>query len=547
MIMAQVLAGHLVGQALKQRGVDTLFYLMGGPNFEIINGAQDVGIRTIDVRHEQAAAMAAHGYARVSGKPGVCVGASGPGTLNLLTGVYNAHIDLAPMVVLGGSSGVNQYQKDAFQEVDQMATFAPISKWAFRVYEGKRMPELISTAYRVASTGRPGVVYVDLPGDVLYTNVPEEDVAWPVGQPLTTTRPAGDAAAIEQAIVLLAQAERPIVVAGGGVFWSQASAELQEFVELAQTPFYTTPMSRGLIPEDHRLAYIAARSTAFREADLVMVVGTRMNWILGFGQRYADNAKIIHIDIEQEEIGHNRGADVGIVGDAKLVLKQLIAAGKGRLPGAHRDKWLNRLAEDNERRWKELDGLLNNPNTPIHPLRLCKEISDVVERDAIIAIDGNEILHFGRQSLPCYAPGHRLNSGATGCMGVGLPFGVGAAAAKPDKQVLVLHGDGSMGMNVMEIDTAVRHHLPVVTVVSNNGGWTAREPHFRKPGRELGFTQFDKIGEALGAHAERVEQPEDIRPALERAFASGKPAVVNVITDPLAKAVSVRQAGYRLA
>jgi acetolactate synthase-1/2/3 large subunit len=190
---------------------------------------------------------------------------------------------------------------------------------------------------------------------------------------------------------------------------------------------------------------------------------------------------------------------------------------------------------------------LNNPNTPIHPLRLCKEISDVVERDAIIAIDGNEILHFGRQSLPCYAPGHRLNSGATGCMGVGLPFGVGAAAAKPDKQVLVLHGDGSMGMNVMEIDTAVRHHLPVVTVVSNNGGWTAREPNFRKPGRELGFTQFDKIGEALGAHAERVEQPEDIRPALERAFASGKPAVVNVITDPLAKAVSVRQAGYRLA
>jgi len=409
------------------------------------------------------------------------------------------------------------------------------------------MPELISTAYRVASTGRPGVVYVDLPGDVLYTDVEEEDVVWPVGQPLTMARPAGDAAAIEQAIALLAQAERPIVVAGGGVFWSQASAELQEFVELAQIPFYTTPMSRGLIPEDHRLAYIAARSTAFREADLVLVVGTRMNWILGFGQRYAENAKIIHIDIEQEEIGHNRGADVGIVGDAKLVLKQLIAAGKGRLPGANRDKWLNRLAEDHERRWKDLDGLLNNPNTPIHPLRLCKEISDVVERDAIIAIDGNEILHFGRQSLPCYAPGHRLNSGATGCMGVGLPFGVGAAAAKPDKQVLVLHGDGSMGMNVMEIDTAVRHHLPVVTVVSNNGGWTAREPNFRKPGRELGFTPFDQIGAALGAYAERVEQPEDIRPALERAFASGKPAVVNVITDPLAKAVSVRQAGYRLA
>ncbi len=545
--MAQVLAGHLIGQTLKQRGVDTLFYLMGGPNFEIINGCQDVGIRTIDVRHEQAAAMAAHGYARVSGKLGVCVGASGPGTLNLLTGVYNAHIDLAPMVVLGGSSGVSQYQKDAFQEVDQVGTFAPIAKWAFRIYEGKRMPELINMAYRVASSGRPGVVYVDLPGDVLYTDVEEADVVWPQGAPLTAARPAGEAAVIEQAIELLARAERPIVVAGGGVFWSQAAEELRTFVELARTPFYTTPMSRGLIPEDHDLAFIAARSAAFREADLVLVVGTRLNWILGFGGRYGKDTKIIHVDIAQEEIGHHRGVDVGIVGDAKLVLQQLTAAGQGRLPGTNRDAWIHQLQEEDERRWKDIDGMLNNPNTPIHPLRLCKEIRDFVARDAIIAIDGNEILHFGRQSLPCYAPGHRINSGATGCMGVGLPFGVGAAAAKPGKQVLVLHGDGSMGMNVMEIDTAVRHHLPVVTVVSNNGGWTAREPTFRKPGRELGFTRFDKIGEALGAYAEQVEDPDDIRPALNRAFSSGKPAVINVVTDPLAKAISVRQAGYRLA
>ncbi|ETX09062.1 thiamine pyrophosphate-binding protein [Candidatus Entotheonella palauensis] len=546
--MAQIMASHLIGQTLRQRGVDTLFYLMGGPNFEIINGCQDAGIQTIDVRHEQAAAMAAHAYARVSGKPGICVGASGPGTLNLLTGVYNAHIDLAPMVVLGGSSAVSAFQTDAFQEVDQVGTFDPISKWAFRIYEGKRMPELMNMAYRVAVGGRPGVVYVDLPGDVLYEQVEEADAVWPQGhQPLTASRPAGDEAAIEETIELLAQAERPIVVAGGGAFWSQSSEELQTFVELAQTPFYTTPMSRGLIPEDHRLSFIAARSTAFREADLILVVGTRLNWILGFGQRYDHQAKIVHIDIAQEEIGHNRGIDVGIVGDAKLVLSQLIKAGQGRLPGKNREAWIHRLEENNERRWKDLDRALHNPDTPIHPLRLCKEIRDFVERDAIISIDGNEILHFGRQSLPCYAPGHRLNSGTTGCMGVGLPFGLGAKAAKPDKQVLVLHGDGSMGMNVMEIDTAVRHNLPIVTVVSNNGGWTAREPSIRKPGRELGFTRFDQIGEALGAHAEWVEEPDDIRPALERAFESGKPAVVNVKTDPLAKAISVRQAAYRMA
>jgi thiamine pyrophosphate-dependent acetolactate synthase large subunit-like protein len=545
--MTHILASHLIGQTLKQRGVETLFYLMGGPNFEIINGCQDAGIRTIDVRHEQAAAMAAHGYARVSGKPGVCVGASGPGTLNLLTGVYNAQIDLAPMLVLGGSSAAGQFQTDTFQEVDQSAVFAPITKAAFRVHDPQRLPEHINTAYRLAIKGRPGAVYVDLPGDVLYANVPQTDVVQPAGQPFTDARPAGDPAAVATALEVLAQAERPILVAGSGVFWSHAAEALRAFVEAMEIPFFTTPMARGLIPEDHRLAFIAARSTAFREADVVFVIGTRFNWILNFGKRFDPQAKIIYVDLNAEEIGHNRGIEVGIVGDARLVLQQLNDLAGKRTSRQDHSAWLHQLQADNERRWKDVDDLLNNPSQPIHPLRLCKEIRDFVARDAIIVVDGNETLHFGRQSLPCYTPGHRLNSGVTGCMGVGLPFGIGAAAAKPDKQVLVLHGDGSMGMNVMEIDTAVRHNLPVVTVVSNNGGWTAREPEIRKPGRELGFTAYDKIGAALGAHAEQVEAPDDIRPALERAFAAGRPAVINVITDPLAKAVSVRQASYRMA
>jgi len=545
--MTHVLASHLIGQTLKQRGVETLFYLMGGPNFEIINGCQDVGIRTIDVRHEQAAAMAAHGYARVSGKPGVCVGASGPGTLNLLTGVYNAQIDLAPLLVLGGSSAAGQFQTDTFQEVDQSAVFAPVTKAAFRVHDPQRIPEHINTAYRLATKGRPGAVYVDLPGDVLYANVPQANVAQPPGQPFTDARPAGDPVAVATAMDILAQAERPILVAGSGVFWSHAAEALRAFVEAMEIPFFTTPMARGIIPEDHRLAFIAARSTAFREADVVFVMGTRLNWILNFGKRFNPQARIIYVDINAEEIGHNRDVEVGIVGDARLVLQQLHDLAGKRAARPDRSAWLHQLQADNERRWKDIDDLLNNPSQPIHPLRLCKEIRDFVDRDAIIVVDGNETLHFGRQSLPCYTPGHRLNSGVTGCMGVGLPFGIGAAAAKPDKQVLVLHGDGSMGMNVMEIDTAVRHNLPVVTVVSNNGGWTAREPGIRKPGRELGFTAYDKIGAALGAHAEQVEAPDDIRPALERAFAAGRPAVINVITDPLAKATSVRQASYRMA
>ena len=545
--MADVLASHLIGRTLKQHGVDTLFYLMGGPNFEVINGCRDAGIRAIDVRHEQAAAMAAHGYARVSGKPGVCVGASGPGALNLLTGVYNAHIDLAPLIALGGSSAVSQYQRDAFQEVDQSAVFAPITKRAFRVHNPKRLPEFISTAYRLATRGRPGAVYVDLPGDVLYARVREDEVVQSQGQPFIETRPAGEPSAVEAAIALLESAERPILVAGSGVYWSKAAEALRAFVDVSQVPFYTTPMARGLIPEDHPMAFIGARSMAFREADVVLVLGTRLNWILNSGRRFAQDAKIIHVDVAAEEIGHNRRIDLGIVGDAKLVLQQLITLAQNRIADKDYSPWTHRLEKDDERRWKDLDSTLNSSAQPIHPLRLCKEIRDFVDREAIIVIDGNETLHFGRQSLPCYLPGHRLNSGVTGCMGVGLPLGVGAAAAKPESQVLVLHGDGSMGMNVMEIDTAVRHNLQVVTVVNNNAGWTAREPDMPKAGRELGFTAFDKIGQALGAYGEKVEDPDEIRPALERAFASGRPAVINVITDPLAKAVSARQSTYRMA
>ena len=204
------------------------------------------------------------------------------------------------------------------------------------------------------------------------------------------------------------------------------------------------------------------------------------------------------------------------------------------------------MAEDNDRRASQSASLLNSDQTPIHPLRLCKEIRDFLDRDAILAVDGNEILHFGRQSLPTFVPGHRLNSGVTGTMGVGLPYGLGAQIAKPDKQVLVLHGDGSMGMNAMEIDTAVRHNLPVVTVISNNAGWTARTPDTRKPGRELGFTAYHEMAESLGAHGEKVEDPNEIRPALERAFASGKAAVVNVIVEPTAAGVSRAWGGSRM-
>lgn len=348
---------------------------------------------------------------------------------------------------------------------------------------------------------------------------------------------------------MLADAERPIIFAGGGVFFSGGAPELERLVNITNVPFFTAPMSRGLVPEDHAVSFQGARSTAMREADVLMVVGTRLNWMVQYGRRFAKDAKVIQIDIEASEIGHNRNVDLGIVGDARAVLAQLADEAEthsARFAGALESPWVVYLRDDDRRRADQMEGLLNSNQVPIHPLRLCKEIREFLDRDAILCVDGNEILHFGRQSIPSFLPGHRLNSGVTGTMGVGLPYGIGAKVAKPDKQVLVLHGDGSMGMNAMEIDTCVRFNLPVVTVVSNNAGWTARSPERRKPGRELGFTAFDEMATALGAYGEKVEDPNEIRSALERAFGSGRPAVVNVIVEPTAGAVSRAWGGSRM-
>ena len=546
--MGVVTGSYLIARTLKEEGVDALFYLMGGPNFDIVMACQDMGIKTIDFRHEQAAAFAAHAYARVTGKPGVCTAASGPGTLNLLTGVYTAAIDCAPMVILGGASAVHEIGREGFQEVDQVSVMQPLCKYSHRPTSAARYPEIVSTAYRQTLSGRPGPVYVDCGADVLYEEIEEESAVKP-SRAVKRSRPAGEPGAVKEAIDMMAEAERPVIVAGGGVFFSGGAAELERLVDITSVPFYTAPMSRGLVAEDHPVSFPGARSTAMREADLVLVAGTRLNWMLQYGHRFAGDAKVIQIDIEAGEIGHNRSVDLGIVGDAKIVLGQLAdeaEAQESRFAGALESPWVVHLRQDNERRSTQAAPRLSSDQVPIHPLRLCKEIRDFLDRDAILSVDGNEILHFGRQSIPTYLPGHRLNSGVTGTMGVGLPYGIGAKIAKPEKQVLVLHGDGSMGMNAMEIDTAVRYDLPVVTVVCNNGGWTARTPERRKPGRELGFTAFDEMARSLGAYGERVEDPADIRPALERAFDSGKPAVVNVIVEPTAGAVSSAWRGSRM-
>ena len=534
----EVDGSYLVARTLKEEGVEHLFFLMGGPNYEIINNSEDFGIKTIDFRHEQAASMAAHGYARVTGRPGVTTAASGPGTLNLLTGQYTAFVDCAPMITLGGAGPISDFGRDGFQEIDQVGIFEPVSKAVMRPTDPARYPEQVSAAFRTATSGRPGPVYIDCNEDVLYGKVDEADAAAPP-RAVGRARPSGDPDLVRQAVKLLSEASSPMIFAGGGVWWSQAYDELRQFVERTGIPFYTSPMSRGLLPDDHEMSFPAARSGAFRQADVVLVVGTRFNWMITFGNRIAPTSKIIQIDIHGAELGHNRSIDIGIEGDAKAVLKQMIdEVGRSGFESKAESKWIETLRQADLDRRERVAPLENSEQRPIHPLRLCKELRDVMDRDAILAVDGNEILHYGRQSVPTYFPGHRLNSGPSGCMGVGLPYAIGAKIAKPEKQVVALHGDGSLGMNIQDFDTAVRHNLPIVIVVSNNEGWTARVEGIRKPGRELGFTRFDNVAEALGGYGELVEDPNDIRPALERAFDAGVPAIVNVRTDPTARALS---------
>jgi thiamine pyrophosphate-dependent acetolactate synthase large subunit-like protein len=544
--VAMVNGSQILARSLRRLRVDTFFYIMGGPMMAAETASVEEGLRAIDVRHEQAAAMMAHAYGRVKNTLGVCMAASGPGATNLITGVANAWADCAPILAIGGSAPLSQRGKDAFQEMDQVAAFKPITKWAEQVTDPRRVPEFVSTAVRHALGGRPGPVYLDMPGDVLYKQVEEDDVIYPDVDPaIFRQRPRGDPALVDDALRLLARAERPLLLTGSGILWSAAEAELQQFAELAGIPFYTTPQGRGVIPDDHALSFPAARATAFREADLILVVGTRINYVIGHlaPPRFNGAAKVIQVDIEATEIGHNRPADVGIVGDARAVLRQFLDSADGKVDSKQFASWREHLANVEQVKRIDAEQAMSTDQQPIHPLRLCKEVRDFLDRDAILVVDGQEILNYGRQSIPTYLPRHRLNSGVFGTMGVGLPFGVGAKVAKPDNQVLVLHGDGSFGLNAMELDTCARFKIPVVTVVSLNGGWTA-DPNRDKTGRELGYTRFHQMAEALDCHGEYVEEPSQIRPALERAFKADCPALVNVLTDWRARATTAAFSVY---
>lgn len=535
--MSQIDGGHLVAKALKNEGVEYIFSLSGAHIRTIYDGCVDEGIEIIDVRHEQAAAFAAEGWAKVTGRPGVCVATGGPGVPNTVTAVANALRGASPMIVIGGGDPVSEMEMGHPQQLSHIEYMQPITKWARRVLETRRIPEYLSMAFREAIGPKPGPAFLEVPRDVAEGTVDEADVLFPTKY-RTKARPQGDPVLVREAAILLSTAQRPVVMAGSSVWWSQAAKELREFVESVGAPLFLNAMGRGSIPPDHPLLFSLARRFALSQADVVAVIGTPLDFRLGYGRppTFSEEAKVIQVDFEATDIGKNRPIEVGISGDVRAVLGQITREIQGR-PGQE-SEWVRELREGESSIRKEDEPALDSNAIPIHPLRLCREIRDFLDRDATVIGDGGDIVSFAARALNIYYPGHWLDPGPMGCLGAGTGYAMAAKLARPQEQVLIVSGDGSFGLNGMEFDTMARHDIPVVSVISNDGAWgQEKHGHIDQYGRAVGVelgqgTRYDKMVESLGGHGEYVERPEDIRPALERAFASGKPACVNVLTDP---------------
>ncbi|MDQ2803118.1 MAG: thiamine pyrophosphate-binding protein, partial [Pseudomonadota bacterium] len=394
--MAELTGSEILAKCLQKEGVKDLFYIMGGPMLLAESSCIKQGIRMIDVRHEQAAAFMCGAYSRLLQKPSVCMAASGPGVTNLITGVANALIDCAPVVAIGGSSPIGQFGRQVFQEIDQVRLMRGCTKYVDRVHNLKRIPQQVNFAFQQSMAGKPGPVYLDFPGDILYQKIDEDLVDWSsAGRPLLNSRPLGNPQQVESLIDALAKARQPILVSGSGVIWSRAWDEMAALVDKIGIPFYTTPQGRGVVPDDHPCSYLSMRSAGFRDADLIVVLGTRMNYIIGHAAppRFGANATIARIDIDQEEIAAAaRYVDIPIVGDCKMVLRQLLDGIGNRITTDTYKAWRQKLAEGEAAKRSGSGSNRYAEDGDIHPIRLVEEIKNFAQRDAILCVDGQEIL-----------------------------------------------------------------------------------------------------------------------------------------------------------
>jgi acetolactate synthase-1/2/3 large subunit len=530
--MTMVHGGRLVAKALRRHGTTHLFTLCGGHIQAIYDGCLDEEIRVVDVRHEQTAGHAADGYARVTGRPGVCAVTAGPGVTDVVTAAANAQRAGIPMIIIGGAGPSQLADMGSLQDMDHVELMKRVTKWAVRVPETRRIVEYVDAAFRVAQADLPGPVFLEMPLDLLMNF--GDDAELPLTAPMPPARPGGDPSAIARAAELLAAAERPMAIVGTQLRWSNDREVVRRAADAWGIPFFVNGMARGALPADHPAFFSRSRRQALGRTDLVLVFGTPFDFRLDYGRAINADAKVVQVDLEGRELGRNRRVDVAIDGDTGVVLGQILAA-----QSAKKDPtWLAEIRAAETKSRAKMQSEIESTASPPNPLRLCAEIDKRLGPKDVVVGDGGDFVATAAYVLRMQHPQIWMDPGPLGTLGVGPGYAMAAACARPDAVTWLIYGDGSFGLNGLEFEALARQGLPVLAVIGNDAGWTQiRRGQVEIYGEQravataLDYTRYEKVVEACGGVGIWVEDPSEIGPALDRALEavrSGKPACVNV-------------------
>ncbi len=553
--MAKLTGAHLFIQCLKQEGIQKVFTIVGDTILPLVDAAADEGIEFIDARHEGAAMHMADGYARVTGGPAVGIFTGGPGFANAISALPAIYTAESPVVFVAGSAELPEKGMATFQEIDQTSMAAPVTKGSWLIHDRRRIPEFVATAFRTALSGRPGPVHLTLPIDLQEQEITEEELPrYMPSEYRHQGRPQGDPSLVREAVDLLSRAKRPVIIAGNPARYSMDSDQLQRLAETTGVPVFTVEQARGLLDDDHPLCLGYAdgamnpAARRFREADVVLLLGKRMDHRYRYGNIFSPSARIIQADPSPAEIGRNHGVAIGLLADLGALADQITATfGNSRLEDIN--PWITQLRDDRAA-WLQRLREKATAEQPMHPLDVYTGIEKLIDRDTFIVLDGGDYVQWGRSFLKARQPGHFIRLGPLSHLGAGIPYGMAAKLAYPDRKVLVFMGDGSFGFYSMEYDTCIRHNLPITTVMGNDATWgidkTFQLAYFnRAVGTDLRYIRYDQVVEAIGGYAEHVEKAEEVSPAVQRALASGRPSLVNVDVkpgaSPLAEAMIARR------
>jgi 2-hydroxyacyl-CoA lyase 1 len=536
--MSEVDGATLIARSLKQQGIDHLFGVVGFPITAIAAAAQKEGVAYLGMRNEQSAAYAAAAYGYLTGRPGACVVVTGPGVVHGLSGLANAQQNCWPMILIGGASETYRGGMGAFQEERQVLIASPFCKFAHGIESVARIPFYVEMATRNAIYGRPGATYLDMPDDIIRGTCELDKISQAERVP-EAPRTVAPAENVEAALNLLEKAQRPLVILGKGMAWSRGEDEVRAFIERTQVPFVRSPMGKGVMPDDHPLSAGAARTLALQQADVIFLMGARLNWIFHFGlpPRYAKDVKIIQLDISPEEIGHNKPTEVALVGDGKAIMAQVNKALANRQWFHPKDTpWRQALTKKAAENAATIKPQIDDDQGPAGYYRALRDVAAWMPKNAILSAEGAGTMDIGLTQLPSSNARSVLNAGTYGTMGVGLGQAIAAAVADPSRPVVHLSGDSAIGFSGMEMETLVRFNLPVKIVVLNNGGIgpgmpeIPENPMFNlKPNALIYGARYDKVMEAFGGKGLFVKEPKDIRKALDEAMAFPGPALVNIV------------------